>query len=217
MLAFLAPLLALGSKVVPFFTGINFGSFFSGVGNALKALGQNIITNWKVWLIGLLIAAQVGTAYGFYHEHVRYVTEKAAHAADNAKFVAAQKAADLEEQNVRKQLQTESKAASHEADTNYSALLTKYNASLMRYGSGKGGVQGPSNNQLPATQGADGPSASTDLSSAVSSLPTQIAITGSDAEVCAVNTARLQAAHDWAIQQLQTEKQNDTQTIQGAR
>lgn len=199
MLAFLAPLLTLGSKVVPFFTGINISGIFSGIGNALKALGANIVANWKAWLIGLLVSAQVGTAYGFYHEHGKYVAEVTAHKADNAKFVAVQTAANLAAQNEKKQLQTESKAASHEADTNYSALLTKYNTSLVRYASAKGGSSTGGNYKLPATEGLDGPG-----SNAV--IPDQITIPGSDAEICAVNTARLQSAHDWALQQLQQVK-----------
>lgn len=200
MFAFLAPLLALGSKFVPFFAGINISGIFSGIWSGLKALGANIITNWKAWLIALLVLLQLGTAYGFYHEHGKYTKEVAAHAADNAKFVAAQKAADLQQQTEKKQLQTESKAASHEADTNYSALLTKYNASLVRYAKGTKGVAGTSGDyQLPTTDSLDGPGADSDI-------PSRIIITGSDAEICAVNTARLQAAHDWALQQLQQVK-----------
>jgi len=199
MFPLLAPLLALGSKLLPFITGIDPTKILSGVLSALTALRYNIIHHWRIWLISLLVVLQVGTGYGFYHEHTRYIEEVAAHKADNAKFVAAQAAANLAEQNEKKQLQTESKAASHEADTNYSALLTRYNASLVRYATSKGGSIGTGNYKLPTAQGIDGPSADT-------VIPRQITISGSDAEICAVNTARLQASHDWAIQQLQAEK-----------
>lgn len=196
----LALLATLGAKVLPLLTGINPAAILGGIGGAVGAFASNVKTYWKAWLIGLLIVLQVGTGYGFYHEHGKYVNEVSAHKADNAKFVAAQKAADLNAQNIKKQLQTESKAASHEADTNYSSLLSKYNASLLRYATAaKGGVQGPSDSQLPTTGGIDGPGTDADL-------PATLTITGVDAKVCAVNTARLQASHDWALQQLEAAK-----------
>lgn len=196
MLAFL---LALGSKITPFLAGINITSVFQNVWGFLTALGKNIAANWKTWLIGVLVLLQLGTGYGFYHEHQKYLIEVAAHKADNAKFIAAQQAANRQEQAVKNQLQTESKAAKNEADSNYSTLLAKYKLSLLRYAAGKSNSSSTGNNQLSAAQSADGPGES-------SELPQQITITGSDAEICAENTARLQAAHDWAIQQLNTEK-----------
>lgn len=198
----LAILATLGSKLLPFVTGINVPGILGGLWSAISGLGQNIVTNWKAWLIALLIALQVGTGYGFYHEHDKYIKEVAAHAADNAKFVAVQKTADLNEQNVKHQLQVEGKAAKNEADTNYSSLLGKYNASLMRYAQTAGGSTiSAGHSQLPTSSGLDGPSTDTNL-------PAEIIVTGSDAQICAANTARLQAAHDWAIEQLKEKKDN---------
>lgn len=191
-------LLPLLSKALPVLTGFN----FNWVGPALGALAHNVQTNWKVWLIGLLLVCNLTLGYGLLHEHQRYLAEVSAHKADNAKFVAAQKAADLAEQAEKKQLQTESKAAQHVADTNYSALLSQFNASLLRNkATNPSGAQPAGGDQLPTTQGTDGPGTDT-------KLPNQITITGADAEICAVNTARLLAAHDWAIQQEKTSESN---------
>jgi len=200
------------SKVVPFLTGINIPSLLGGVWSAIKAIAQNIVTNWKIWLIVLLVFAQVGGVYLINHERDLYTNEKLAHAQDNAKFALAQKLANIQEQNVKQQLQTESKVAKHEADTNYSALLVKYNASLMRYATthSKSVTAATGNNQFSAPQSVVGPSES-------SSLPQQIIITGQDAEICAENTARLKAAHDWAIQQLTTEKKTDEDATQNGQ
>lgn len=193
MLAFLIPFLS------KFISAFNIGSVFESVWPIVQSLVQNIIKNWKIWLIAFLVLLQVGGGYAIYHEHSNYVKEVAAHKADNSKFIAAQAAANQTEQNIKQQLQTESKAAKHEADTNYNALLVKYNASLMRYSANKSGSSSAGDNQLSTPQSVDGPGAD-------AYLPVQITISGSDAEICAVNTARLQAAHEWALQQLQTEK-----------
>lgn len=191
-IAIITTLMGLLGKIPSLLTGINIPGLLSG-------LFSNIMANWKVWLVGLLVALQLGTGYGWYHDHEGLLKERAAHQLDITNFKNAQAAADKAAQTEKVQLQTESKAAKNEADTNYSSLLSQYDASLVRYAAGKGHTVTGSDNQLPAAQGSDGSSTST-------KLPEIIVITGDDGQICAENTARLQASHDWAIQQLAVEK-----------
>jgi hypothetical protein len=185
-------LLGFLAKFGGLLSGINFGALFSG-------LWTSLTTYWKYWLVGALIALNLGTAYEWHHTSELLTKEKAAHQLDITNFKNAQKAADDKAQAIKTQLQTESKAAKNEADTNYTTLLKQYDTSLLRYATGTGHSKGPSDNQLPAAQGSNGPSESPNL-------PATLTITGDDGQVCAENTARLSAAHDWALQQLQAEK-----------
>lgn len=188
MPAIVTMLLGLLGRFGGLLTGINFGGIFS-------ALFNSITTYWKYWLLGLLVAIQLGTLYGWHYDHEGLLKERAAHQLDITNFKNAQKAADDKATAIKTELQTEGKAAKNEADTNYTSLLKQYDASLLRYATRPSGSKGPSNNQLPASQGTDGPSQNT-------VLPATLTITGDDGEVCAENTARLSTAHDWALKQL---------------
>lgn len=185
-------ILGLLGKAGALFTGINESAVFTGLGDAFKAVVNNIVTYWKIWLIVLLIVGNGFFAWEWRHTDAALVKEKAAHAADIQNFKTAQTLADAKAQAERIALQKESKANADQADANYTGLAAKYHASLLRYAQTTSGGKGPGNNQLPTTQGTDGPSPSTDL-------PATLTITGSDAQICADNTARLQTAHDWAL------------------
>lgn len=188
MPAIVTMLLGLLGRFGGLLTGINFGGIFS-------ALFNSITTYWKYWLLGLLVAIQLGTLYGWRYDHEGLIKERAAHQLDITNFKNAQKTADDKATAIKNQLQTEGKAAKNEADTNYTSLLKQYDASLLRYATHPSGSKGPSNYQLPTSQGTDGPSQNT-------VLPATLTITGDDGEVCAENTARLSTAHDWALKQL---------------
>lgn len=198
-------LLALLGKIpataFSLFSGINVGSVFTGIGTALTAIVNNIVTYWKIWLIALLIAGNGIFLWEWRHTDAALVKEHAAHVADIASFKKAQADADNKAQTERALIQKESQADADQADANYSGLLTKYHASLVRYTqqAGKSISLQSTNYQLQTTQGGNGPSASTELPTAVTELPTTIEITGDDAQICAVNTARLVAVHDWAV------------------
>lgn len=195
-------ILSLIAKVGPmimgpvsqFVTGINIGQVL----NTLVGFGAAAIASvkkyWKIYLIAILIALQALTAYGWQHDHQALVAEKASHQADNNSYKAAQAAAVKAAQEEKARLANDNKEKAHVADQNYSGLLSKYRANLMRYQvaqSSTGSNSGGQSNSGP--QGADGPGAGTDLSTG------SVTITDSDAQICAANTARLQAAHDWAL------------------
>jgi hypothetical protein len=193
----LTALLGLASKipttVFSLFTGINFGSLLAGVGTFFTGLIKNIETYWYFWLIAVLVAGNLFTGWGWQHTKGQLIQEKAAHAADIASYKKAQADANAKAQQERAILQKESKADADQADANYSGLLARYRASLMRYSQTSASAAGkPGDNQLSTTQGGDGPGSS-------SQLPTTLTISGADADICAVNTARLEAVHDWAI------------------
>lgn len=188
-------LLALLGKIpataISLFSGVNVGGIFTGIGNFFSGLIKNIETHWQLWLVGLLIAGNIFTAWGWNHTTTALTKEKAAHAADIASFKSAQAIADQKAQIIKQTLQKEAKANADQADASYSNLLTKYHANLVHYAN-QSGSQRSSNSELPATQGGNGPSSDTDL-------PKELMISGDDAQICAVNTARLVAVHDWAV------------------
>ena len=190
----LAKIPALFGPVVQALTGLN----FEAIGTFFKDLFASILKYWQYWLIGLLLGCGLASTYGLYDTRISLTKEKAAHAYDIKSFKDAQAAANNKAQEERAILQKESKANADQADANYSTLLARYHTSLMRYAPSKGGTKFASNNQLSSPEGSDGPSASTDL-------PATLTITGDDANICAINTARLQAVRDWATTLPQTE------------
>lgn len=183
-LLFLGPLFDILGKVP--------GAILPGVGTFFTDLFANIAAHWQLWLVGVLIAGNIGTCWEWRHTDALLVKERAAHAADIASYKQAQATANLLAQTEKSALQKESKADADQADANYAGLAAKYHASLLRYSQTPGAASVPGNHQLQSPEGSDGPGASTDL-------PATLVITGSDAQICAVNTARLQAVQTWAI------------------
>lgn len=147
---------------------------------------------WYVWALGVLTLSNLFTYAEWQHTSHALKQERTVHAQDIANFKATQVAANMIANAQRQSLLTESKANAAKADADYSTLLTRYHASLVRYGTHQGHASQPDNHQLPATQGGNGPGTSADV-------PSTITISGNDAQICAVNTARLQSVHDWAI------------------
>lgn len=174
-------------------TGINFTQILSSLWVVVLAAVDNIKKYWRFYLPAFLAVLQLVTAYGWHHDYVALKAEKISHQADIQSYKAAQKKADADARAQEQEIITESKVKANAADKNYSGLLTKYNASLLRYkaaqGRSKSTDQYQGDNQEGSTaQISDGPGAST-----------YVSITMNDAQICANNTARLMAAHDWAI------------------
>jgi hypothetical protein len=187
LLLFLGPLIELLGKIPGAVFGLPFGSIFSGVGTFLKALFANIVKYWYVWLIALLLSSNGFTYWRWQVNHALYTKEVAALNAQAASFKNAQAVANAQANAERATLQKESKADADQADANYTALYNEYRANLLRYSAGQSGSQSGGNNQLQPAQGGNGPSTDTNIS-----------ITQSDANICAVNTARLVAVQEWA-------------------
>lgn len=87
-------------------------------------------------------------------------------------------------------LETENEERSKKADASYRELLGQYNASIVRYQTSQREISRYYTSTLnQAAASPAGPSQSTD----VLTIPLE------DAKICAENTARLSAAHDWAL------------------
>lgn len=147
---------------------------------------------WPEFVIGGLVVGLLFTNHQWHHNAQLYQDEKVAHAQDLKNFKIIQEVANSAAEAQRTQLLKEAKANADQADTNYAALLGQYHASILRYQANQRGTEQATDSEHPPAQSGNGPSSSTDL-------PFTITISGSDAQICAVNTARLQAVHDWAV------------------
>jgi hypothetical protein len=161
-----------------------------------------IASHWRVSLGIFLSGLLLGLSYIGYHEHSLLLKERAAHQQDIANFKHAQALSDAKAEGEKNALQKESQANADEADAKYSALLAEYRANLVRYKASQSGTSQADHNQLQPTQSGDGPGTS-------SSVPQELTISLEDANICAVNTARLQSVHDWAME---VQKSNGTET-----
>lgn len=150
--------------------------------------------HWKAVLVALAVLLQVYTVHGWSKEHEALKTEIAAHKADVQSYKDAQKAAEKLASDEKLKLQQENKVKADAADKNYSALYATYRANLLRFQAYQSVPRQPSVSQPnDSPQIAYGPSEG-------SEVPTgQVMISLEDADICAVNTARLQAARDWAL------------------
>jgi hypothetical protein len=163
----------------------------------------------KLWMrfrdyvtIGLAALLLV-TSFGWYTTNLKYKAEKNGREADHQTYIAEQakfKAKALENKMEVERIANEK---AKQADTDYSTLFNKYNSILVRYKAAQGAVSRPS---VPLPSGSsgsgNGPGTSADVPSDT------ITILYSDAEICADNTARLEAVQTWA---LDLKKQNSAQ------
>lgn len=162
--------------------------------------GGNHVFKYAFQYIALLLVCSNLATYSFWQDaRTDLKAEKDAHAATIQEFKTKQEVANAVAETTKRLLIEGSKADAKQADANYASLLSKYNASLLRYQASQSGASRPDNYQLPATQGGDGPGTSTELPSTLTPMSPEIIISLVDAKICAVNTARLQAVHDWAV------------------
>lgn len=180
--------LGLFSKIGSALTGID----FNAIGNILKAIGASMIKYWYLWIIGVLLSLNIVTGYEFKTTKDNLAKEVTAHVKDIQDFKTAQETANANAISIQTTLTKESQDNADKADSDYSSLLGKYRASLVRYGAGQGGAKQSGDHQLSTAQSGNGSGAS-------SQFPQGLTISGADADVCAVNTARLVAVHDWAV------------------
>ncbi len=135
----------------------------------------------------LLVAAVVSTV-GWRITSADLNAEKAGRKGDADRYAAAQKDYENKALIAKAQKEKEDADKAAKADASYSALLDKYNASLLRYQAAQRTI---SHADLPGAaetpKSDDGPSGSS-----IISIPLR------DAQICAINTARLQALKKWA-------------------
>jgi hypothetical protein len=158
----------------------------------LTKVGKHVFKYAFQYLALLLVCTNLAT-YSFWQDaRTDLKAEQDAHAATIQEFKTKQEVANARAEAIKQTLLDEAKKDAKQADANYASLLSKYNASILRYQTSQSGASRPDNYQLPATQGGDGPGGSTEL-------PVEVIISLADAKICAVNTARLQAVQAWAV------------------
>lgn len=139
-----------------------------------------------------LAAAVVVTSLGWYVTDLKLDNEREARANDKLTYENAQKEYENKALQEKMRIENENRNRAKEADKRYSALLSQYNARLVRFRSAQRPVSDPDLPRTPGTaEGGDGPGTSTEL-------PTSVIITYEDAEICAENTARVKAIQEWA-------------------
>lgn len=184
LIALLAKLALVPGMIAAFFSG----AFFTSV---LK----NVQTYWRFYLPALLIALNLFAFHGWNGEHAKLLKEHTAHQLDVSNFKTAQVEANAKAQAEKAAVLKESKQNAANADEKYRSLLAGYRANLLRYQANQDRTGSTEHHQLSTPQGGNGPGGGPELPATEA---TGIIISMGDADVCAINTARLQAVHDWA-------------------
>lgn len=155
-----------------------------------------IISAIHGWVVSALLAVGlVLMAFGWNGTHNTLVKERAAHESVVQSFKDAQLEADKKAEAKRLELEKKATKDAQEADKRYSGLLAEYRSNLLRFKANQSGGSRPNSNYDEATSSGPGPGQSTELPSG------ELIISMKDAEICAINTARLQAVRDWALAQ----------------
>lgn len=160
----------------------------------------NISVPVSWYLAGVLGVAVAISGAGWAHTSNKLKDERAAHQETKTQheqivqgFVDAQAEANRKAELKRQEIEKEAKRNAEQADQRYNNLYSKYRSNLLRYQQANPGDRSePNRSELPTPEGSDRSGGSPEV-------PT-IVITFSDAEVCAINTARLQSVRDWALQ-----------------
>ena len=164
-------------------------SLWPSVQNVFLISWPYVLRYWKMILIAVLLAVNILSYNEWQHTADLLKTEKATHAADIKAYKDAQAQAEAKAAEIKKALLEESKAKADEADRNYTTLYSMYRTNLLRYQALAGTRSGPSGDSHSGTSEVlDGPGSST-----------LVPVTTEDLNICAINTARLQSAHEWAL------------------
>lgn len=159
---------------------------------------QTWLSQFYLYVIGGLVAVSLGLGAGLFVTRLRLDSAKAAvvaeqnlRKADKANYERAQAQANARALQDKLEQEKKDRERADKADESYRDLLNKYNASLVRFKA----AQGAASKQYPS--GPTEASGSSDRSSS-DTVFSPVTITMEDAQICAENTAKLQAAHDWA-------------------
>jgi len=148
---------------------------------------QVIPTSWYV--SGFLAFTTLLMGVGWDHTIKTLHKERAEHVQVVQSFKDTQAEANRKAEAKRVELKKESEENAKNADRRYNDLYSVYRANLLRYKADQGNSVRSNRSELQPTQGGNRPSGSTDV----------LTITISDANICATNTARLQAVREWAL------------------
>lgn len=165
----------------------------------------NISVPVSWYLAGVLGIAVAVSGAGWAHTSNKLEAERTAHqeTKDNHEqivqgFKDAQELADQKAEAKRKEIEKEAKREAEEADKRYNDLYAKYRSNLVRYQqASQGDRSGPDSGEVRTTESGYGPGGGAEF-------PT-VLISFKDADICAVNTARLQVVRDWALKYQQSD------------
>ena len=148
------------------------------------------VKDWLLIICGvLLIVGGIDLSL----THSALDKEKALRKADSESYKKAQAEYTAKAIAEKARVEKENEEKSKQADANYADLRSKYDAALLRYAASQRQSSKPNLSvSASPSEGSNGPGAGTELSSELITIPF------SDAQICAVNTARLKAIHDWA-------------------
>jgi len=151
--------------------------------------------------LGLLATTLVASA-GWYITDLHLDTAEATieqvealRVSDRETYARAQAEFEVRALENKQRIEQENRERAEQADREYTALLERHRASLLRYrespAAGSTSSPGDLSGSPASSTSPDGPSESADFST--------VRILYTDAEICTENTARLEAAREWAL------------------
>jgi len=148
---------------------------------------QIVPTSWYV--SGFLAVTTLLMAAGWDHTTKTLHEERIEHTQVVQMFTDRQTEANRKAEVKRVELKKEAEENAKKADLRYGALLAEYRTNLLRFKANQSNSVRPNSGEVRPTEGGNRPSTSTEV----------LTITLDDAGICAVNTARLQAVREWAL------------------
>ncbi len=149
--------------------------------------------HWKLFAWALVALLLVVQTFRLQTAVANMEAERAGRLADRSEYQRAQAEATSRALSEKMQKEAEYEAKADEADTRYADLSGQYRAAVLRYQAAQraGGSTNMSGTS-EAASGTDGPGGGAVLHVGAIMIPQ------ADALICAENTARLVAAHEWA-------------------
>lgn len=160
------------------------------------SLLAEVIKYWRFWVPAVLVATNLFTVSALLETKEDLNQEKKDRATEVQRFRDAQDTANNLAKQAKRRIEEENKRNAEQATQRYDDLLDKYRANLVRYKTDQSVAPGALHYQYPTPGVPSVGAGSTSVPSGTS--PDSITISLRDADICAVNTARLQAAHEWA-------------------
>jgi len=152
-----------------------------------------MFTQVRDYLVAGFAVAALISSIGWRVTSLSLEAEKSGRAADKAVYEAAQQMAKAKALEEKQKIEKEYNEKAKKADAIYDALLAKYSSAVVRY---KANQSPAIRADLPASsgsaEGADRPGRDSEFYEG-------FFVRMADAQVCAVNTARLQSAREWAL------------------
>jgi len=155
---------------------------------------DQLCRNWKLLLLATLAIALAFQTVRLSASRAALQAEKVQRQADHAEYAKAQSEAAQIALRAKIEKDAENVAKAEQADDRYAALSAQYRAAIVRAKAAQG--TGRATDLPSASESA----ASVDRSGGSPVFPVgNILIPEADAFICATNTARLQAAREWAM------------------